>query len=166
MGQNTVFHLVCQQFRKSRDFLNLLVDHLHADDDMADELSLLRIVVARELGKFSRLSDIVKKSYRDQQISLEIGIISAEKMAQVGDAERVLRKASHKAVVNALCRRGLSETVNKFLILYEKQLEQLNRFLNEIQGTARIICDAIDNELTILAEEITEEYNESNVLAM
>ncbi|MBP7187467.1 MAG: DUF1738 domain-containing protein [Ruminococcus sp.] len=47
-----------------------------------------------------------------------------------------------------------------------KQLEQLNRFLNEIQGTARIICDAIDNELTILAEEITEEYNESNVLAM
>ena len=47
-----------------------------------------------------------------------------------------------------------------------KQLEQLNRFLNEIQGTARSICDAIDNELTILAEEITEEYNESNVLAM
>lgn len=47
-----------------------------------------------------------------------------------------------------------------------KQLEQLNRFLNEIQGTARIICDAIDNELTFLAEEITEEYNESNVLAM
>ncbi|HQM00750.1 MAG TPA: ArdC family protein [Ruminococcus flavefaciens] len=47
-----------------------------------------------------------------------------------------------------------------------KQLEQLNRFLNEIQGTARIICDAIDNELTVLAEEITEEYNESNVLAM
>ena len=47
-----------------------------------------------------------------------------------------------------------------------KQLEQLNRFLNEIQGTARIICDAIDNELTVLAEEITEEYNENNVLAM
>ena len=47
-----------------------------------------------------------------------------------------------------------------------KQLDQLNRFLNEIQVTARIICDAIDNELTILAEEITEEYNESNVLAM
>ncbi len=47
-----------------------------------------------------------------------------------------------------------------------KQLEQLNRFLNEIQGTARIICDAIDNALTVLAEEITEEYNESNVLAM
>ncbi len=47
-----------------------------------------------------------------------------------------------------------------------KQLEQLNRFLNEIQGTARIICDAIDNELMVLAEEITEEYNESNVLAM
>ena len=47
-----------------------------------------------------------------------------------------------------------------------KQLEQLNRFLNEIQGTARIISDAIDNELTVLAEEITEEYNENNVLAM
>jgi len=47
-----------------------------------------------------------------------------------------------------------------------KQLDQLNRFLNEIQVTARIICDAIDNELTVLAEEITEEYNESNVLAM
>ncbi|MBP7188325.1 MAG: hypothetical protein KBA55_16585 [Ruminococcus sp.] len=49
---------------------------------------------------------------------------------------------------------------------HDKQLEQLNRFLNEIQATARIICDAIDNELTVLAEEITEEYNESNVLAM
>lgn len=31
-----------------------------------------------------------------------------------------------------------------------KQLEQLNRFLNEIQETARMICDAIDSELQAL----------------
>lgn len=36
-----------------------------------------------------------------------------------------------------------------------KQLEQLNRFLNEIQETARTICDAIDTEL----QTINEFYN-------
>jgi hypothetical protein len=38
-----------------------------------------------------------------------------------------------------------------------KQLEQLNRFLNEIQETARNICGAIDAELEIISEEQSED---------
>ena len=38
-----------------------------------------------------------------------------------------------------------------------KQLEQLNRFLNEIQETARTIGNAIDSELQVLSEEQTED---------
>ena len=47
-----------------------------------------------------------------------------------------------------------------------KQLEQLNRFLNEIQESARTICDAIDSELQVLSEEQSEEQDESFGLAM
>ena len=41
-----------------------------------------------------------------------------------------------------------------------KQLEQLNSFLNEIQETARTICDAIDTELQALSVNQTEEQTE------
>ena len=47
-----------------------------------------------------------------------------------------------------------------------KQLEQLNRFLNEIQETARIICDAVDNELLALTAEMEEEQDEYIGIAM
>nr|MCR4888533.1 ImmA/IrrE family metallo-endopeptidase [Ruminococcus sp.] len=47
-----------------------------------------------------------------------------------------------------------------------KQLEQLNRFLNEIHETARTICDAIDSELKVLSEEQTEEPTENECLSL
>ena len=47
-----------------------------------------------------------------------------------------------------------------------KQLEQLNRFLNEIQETARDICNAIDSELQALSENQTEELTEDECLGL
>lgn len=47
-----------------------------------------------------------------------------------------------------------------------KQLEQLNRFLGEIQDAARTICEAIDHELSELTEDMAEEQDESLGLAM
>lgn len=47
-----------------------------------------------------------------------------------------------------------------------KQLEQLNRFLNEIQETARTICNAIDSELLALSENQTEELTEDEFLGL
>jgi hypothetical protein len=47
-----------------------------------------------------------------------------------------------------------------------KQLEQLNRFLNEIQETARGICNAIDSELQALSENQTEEQTEDECLGL
>ena len=47
-----------------------------------------------------------------------------------------------------------------------KQLEQLNRFLNEIQETARTICDAIDTELQALSKNQTEEQTEDEYLGL
>lgn len=38
-----------------------------------------------------------------------------------------------------------------------KQMEQLSRFLNEIQETARTICNAVDSELEVMTEEINED---------
>ena len=47
-----------------------------------------------------------------------------------------------------------------------KQLEQLNRFLNEIQETARDICNAIDSELQALSVNQTEEQTEDECLGL
>ena len=45
-------------------------------------------------------------------------------------------------------------------------MEQLNRFLNEIQETARDICNAIDSELQALSENQTEEQTEDECLGL
>ena len=47
-----------------------------------------------------------------------------------------------------------------------KPLEQLSRFLNEIQETARNICKAIDTRLTVIAEEQTDEQSEDASLGL
>ena len=47
-----------------------------------------------------------------------------------------------------------------------KPLDQLNRFLNEIQETARTICNAIDSELQALSENQTEEMTEDECLGL
>ena len=47
-----------------------------------------------------------------------------------------------------------------------KPLEQLNRFLNEIQETARTIGSAIDTELQSLSENPTEEQTEDECLGL
>ena len=94
-----------------------------------------------------------------------------DKKLPTADTTRCDKEVQAESVAYIVASRyGLDTSEYSFPYIaswsHGKQLEQLNRFLNEIQGTARIICDAIDNELTVLAEEITEEYNESNVLAM
>ena len=47
-----------------------------------------------------------------------------------------------------------------------KQMDQLSRFLNEIQETARDICNAIDAELQALSENQTEELTEDECLGL
>lgn len=94
-----------------------------------------------------------------------------DKKLPTADTTRSYKEVQAESVAYIVASRyGLDTSEYSFPYIaswsHGKQLEQLNRFLNEIQATARIICDAIDNELTVLAEEITEEYNESNVLAM
>ena len=47
-----------------------------------------------------------------------------------------------------------------------KPLEQLSHFLNEIQETARTICNAIDSELQAITEEESEELTEDECLGL
>lgn len=128
-------------------------------------------------------------SHSEQRIVIQSGLIGAQavktaihecahallhdpdKNLPTADTTRSDKEVQAESVAYIVASRyGLDTSEYSFPYIaswsHGKQLEQLNRFLNEIQGTARIICDAIDNELTVLAEEITEEYNESNVLAM
>ena len=91
---------------------------------MADELPLLRVIIAGEAGKLADLPDIMKERHGDQKVPLEVGIIPAEEVAQIGDAQRVLREAAHKAVVDALRGGRIPEGGDKFLVFFKESFQK------------------------------------------
>ena len=61
VSQNAVLQLCGQLFRKSRNLPDPLRYHLCADDNVAQKLSVVGVVVFWESGKLSRLADIVEQ---------------------------------------------------------------------------------------------------------
>jgi len=64
MGQDTVDQLMLQLLWEARHGGDPLLQHLDADDDMAQELSLVGIIVLRERRQLLCLSDIMEHGGR------------------------------------------------------------------------------------------------------
>ena len=124
VGQDAVTHFCGEDRRKSVDLLDLIIDHFTADDDMADELSLLRIVILGESGELADLADVVQQGDTHQQVALEKGVTLAVEVAELGNSQCVLAQAPDKAVVDGLCSRGYFERFDKFRILHKEHFQQ------------------------------------------
>ena len=148
MGQNTVPDFIGQKLRKTGDLSDLFIHHLHADDDMADELSFLRVIVAWEFGELFGLSYIVKKRHRDQKISFQERIIPAEEMAEIGDAQCVLRKSAHKAVVHTLRGGGHAEILYELFILHKELFEKCLQIF--VLDTFNVFADRAHHIVNVL----------------
>lgn len=128
-------------------------------------------------------------SYGEQRIAIKEGLSGAQaiktaihecahallhdpdkKLPTVG-ASRSEKEVQAESVAYIVASRyGLDTSEYSFPYIASwsqgKPLEQLNRFLTEIQETARMICSAIDLELQALSEELTEEPDELPGIAM
>ena len=116
--------LCCQDGRKIFDLFDLFIDHLAADDDMADELALLGVVIAGKCGKLPDLADVVEQGDADKEIPLEERVAFAVKMAELRHTESVFAQAADKSVVNGFRRGGLFEVPDKFGIIDKKHLQE------------------------------------------
>jgi len=124
VGEDAVADLRREDGREALDLLDLLVDHLTADDDVADELALLGVVVLGEGGELADLADVVEKGDADEEVALEEGIALAVEVAELGDAEGVLTEAADKAMVDGFGGGGHLEGLDEFLILHKEHFQE------------------------------------------
>ena len=76
---------------------------------MSEKLSVIRIVICREVGDLFQFPHIMECSCREQQITVQVCILTAVIITQLHHREGMLTQSAHKAVVNGLGRGMLAE---------------------------------------------------------
>ena len=111
-----------------REIWNLLcrIDHrLIADDDMADQLSDITVIVAWECGQLLYLSDVVAECRCDQQVTVQIRVMLRIEITDGCDRQGMLCETADVAVVYGLRGRVLHELLMEAFVLEEDHVEQL-----------------------------------------
>ena len=103
MRDYAVLQFVRELHREIRDRAHCLSNHLHSDHDMPDELTLVRIIIVRERGQFSCLTDIMAHRRGKKQVPVQDRICSGKIFAHAEDAQRMLQKSSREPMVHRLC---------------------------------------------------------------
>ena len=113
---------------------------------MAQKLSRVRIIIFRKCGQLFDFSDIMENSGRDQKIPVELRIIGGVIIAELGDAQRVLQKPSHKAVMHGLGRGVELERLGKCLIVHKIKGEQLVqiRIFHALYESKKLLIHLLD----------------------
>ena len=125
VGQDAVPHLCREDGRESVDFFDLFVDHLAADDDVADQLPLFRVVIAGEGGELAHLADIMQQSDAHEEISLEQRVALAVEVAELGNAQSVFAESADKTVVYRFRSRRQFKSFDELCIVHKKHLQKL-----------------------------------------
>ncbi len=124
MRENAVPQFQRQHRRKVRNRFQLLINHLDTDHNVADKLTLLRIIIPRKRGQFARLADVVKHRRRDQQILLQRRVQTAVRITQLCHIETVLQQSADESMVHRLGCRGAPECRGKIGVLEKERLQQ------------------------------------------
>ena len=124
MRQDAVSQLGCQHRREIRNLPHRIHDHLIADDDMTDQLPLIRIIISGEIGQLTHLADVVAEGRRHQQISVQIRIVLRKIITDRRHGKGMLHQSAHIAVVHRLRCRMRHEFLPESGILHEQKLQQ------------------------------------------
>ena len=125
VGQDAVAHLCREDGRESVDLFDLFVDHLAADDDVADQLPLFRVVIAGEGGEFAHLADIMQQSDAHEEVALEERIALAVEVTELGNAQGVFAESADKTVVYGFRSRRQFKRFDELCIVHKKHLQKL-----------------------------------------
>ena len=72
---------------------------------MAKEIAGIRIVVLRESGQLFEFTNVMEHGSRQQQVPVQNRICLGKIVTVSGDADSMLQKSSHEAMVHAFCGR-------------------------------------------------------------
>src|SRR5215469_2687342 len=126
MTDNQVFHQNRQMPREVRDGLNLLMNELHSDSDMPEQAPLSRIINGASVAEFVDLANVVEDDTCQEQVGIDLGVVTAEGSRQCNQAHDMLKQSSDKSMVHGHSSRStLQAGCNRWISNYaDKQLPE------------------------------------------
>src|SRR5262245_10389974 len=106
-----------------RDFWHLLVKHLHADYDMADKLSLVRVSEDTLVAEFADLSDVMEKDACQKKITIELRVNRRQAVGGLQQCDDVLEQAAQISMVVADAGGRFAESIHE-LGIHQKAFNQ------------------------------------------
>ena len=102
-----------------RHLPHLLVEHLDADDQVADQLALVGVGEGPVVAQLAHLADVVQEDAHQQQVAVQLGVERREAVGGVEQRDDVLQQAAEVGVVVADAGRRLAEGVDELLVHQE-----------------------------------------------
>ena len=103
MCQDTVLKLQSQHLRESRNGTYTPAHHLGTNNNMPQQLAVIRIIILRETGQFLCLTDVMENGCCQQQIPVELRIVGSIIITKLCHAQGMLQKSAHKSMMDAFC---------------------------------------------------------------
>ena len=96
-----------------RHLRRLLVQHLHADDEVADQLALVGVAEDAAVAQLADLADVVQEDAHQQQVAVQLGIERQQAVGRVEQGDDVLQQAAEVGVMVADAGRHLAEIARR-----------------------------------------------------
>ena len=125
-----------QSLRKIRHGANLVVDHPHPDDDVADQLSFGAVAEAAIIRQLVDFADIVQNDAREQQVDVDIAIMGSQEFRDRAHGQHMLDKPSEEGVMNAFGGRRDFEAARDFGIVHEAFEKRAQRSASDASDDA------------------------------
>ena len=123
--QNTVTQFGGKNRWKSRYFLNLLSDLFRSHKDVSQKLTIVSVIVHREIRNLIYLCKVVENRCGQQKITIQYRIIRRHKITQSGYCQCVLQQSAHEAVMHCFRCGMYLELLDKCGVLDECILGKL-----------------------------------------
>ena len=117
--------------------LDLVAEHLHAHDQVADELPLVGVGEGAVVAQLVDLADVVQEDARQQQVAVELGIEVGDPVGRRQERDDVLEQPAVVGVVVLDPRRGGGELADEVVVDQEALDQGAEVGVGEAQQAAR-----------------------------
>ncbi len=95
---------------------DLVAEHLHAHDQVADELALVGVAEGAVVAELVDLADVVEEDARHQQVAVEVGVEVGDPVGDRQQRDDVLEQPGLVGVVVADAGRGRGELAEELVV--------------------------------------------------
>ncbi len=105
--------------RKAGDQSKFCLQHLKFNDHVPEKLASRSVGKRAIVGKFVDLADVVKKCAGQQQIAVDLGIVSADQVAGTKKRNHMVEQATDIGVMQGLGGGSIAVSGSDFRIRHE-----------------------------------------------